>query len=117
MDSPSADMPIIDYAKLLEMFMGNKEKVNYLINTLQTRVPQWQEEFQQALTSANHDDIRQVCHRIRGAAGTITAHRAAFYATALGESIKAGDFANLEQLAAQLNKSLTEISQFLPPTS
>jgi len=117
MESDLANMPTIDYAKLLEMFMGNVDKVNFLIDTLQTRVPQWQAELDQAIKNDNHEEIRKVCHRIRGAAGTITAKQAAHFATALGDAIKTENFSAINQLAAKLAASLKEITNFQPPNS
>ncbi len=95
--------------------MGRADKVDQIITALQLRVPEWQQDLEQAMNPLNHDDLRKICHRVRGAAGTITAERAAHYATALGDTIKAGDFTPIEDLANQLDTSLKEISDFKAP--
>lgn len=66
-------MDIINYNKLVEMFLGNTEKVELLVSALKKRIPEWLAEAQEALVSKDTNNIRKVCHRIRGAAGTITA--------------------------------------------
>lgn len=109
-------MHTINYEALLTMFMGKTDKVNQLIIALQARIPEWQQELSQAVSPIDYDEVRKVCHRIRGAAGTITAERAAYLATTLGDAVKKNEFDKVDSLAAELQQSLTDIENFNPPT-
>lgn len=105
-------MHIINYKKLEEMFLGKTEKVEILISALKKRVPEWLVEAKQAAESQDADNIRKVCHRIRGAAGTITAEKLEEAAIKWGDIVKEN---RTEEIAAgydNLIKALEELKEY-----
>ena len=81
-------MHILNYQKLAEMFLGKTDKVELLVNALKKRLPEWLVEIQESMVSEDTDSLRKVCHRIRGAAGTITAEKLEDAAKKLGDIVK-----------------------------
>lgn len=107
-------MQIIDIKALSEMFLGDTSKVKLVVDALIQRIPEWQEEAQICANTKDHEETRQLCHRIRGAASSIKAEKLAQAATDWGDIIKANDFDKTQASFAALNSCLTEILT-LPP--
>ena len=105
-------MQILDENRLLTMFQGKRDKVEILISALQTRIPEWQEEAEQSFSSNNLDDIRKLCHKIRGAAGTISAEKLENNVIELGNAIKNDEHLDLQSFKAGLYKRFTEIKNY-----
>lgn len=110
-------MHIIDIKALTEMFFGNKEKVNLVIEALIQRIPEWQIETKHCADGNDTTAIRELCHRIRGAAGSIKAEKLSAAAASLGDIIKDEKFDKVPAGFAKLNHCLEEIRQetLLPP--
>ncbi len=81
-------MHIINYKTLEEMFLGKTDKVELLIDALKERLPEWLTEVEEAQASKDAEATRNICHRIRGAAGTITAEKLENAAMKLGDIAK-----------------------------
>lgn len=81
-------MHIINYPKLAEIFHGKTDRVDLLVNALKKRLPEWIVEIQESPGSTDPDSLRKACHRIRGAAATITAEKLEDAAKKLGDIIK-----------------------------
>jgi HPt (histidine-containing phosphotransfer) domain-containing protein len=105
-------MHIINYPKLEEMFYGKTAKVELLISALRKRIPEWLAEAQEAFESKDGEAIRKVCHRIRGAAGTITAEKLEDAATKWGEIIKENRIEEISSGHENLVKAIKELEMF-----
>jgi HPt (histidine-containing phosphotransfer) domain-containing protein len=105
-------MHVIDINALSKMFFGDKTKVQLVTDALIQRIPEWQQEVQSCSATMNHEDIRQLCHRIYGAAASIKAEKLAASATRLGDIIKAKQFDKTEACFAELNHCLEELLLF-----
>lgn len=101
-------MHIINYQKLLGMFLGNTDKVDMLIAALNKRIPEWLTEAQEALASNDPENIRKVCHRIRGAAGTITAEKLEDAAIKWGNIVKEN---RTEEITSGFDNLVTAIKE------
>ncbi|MEN8140509.1 MAG: Hpt domain-containing protein [Thermodesulfobacteriota bacterium] len=109
-------MHIIDYNKLVTMFAGDRAKVDSLLAALNKRIPEWQEELEEASAQPyDREKIRQICHKISGAAGTITAEKTAHLTESLRTACKTGDDAAITDRLEQLHHSLIELISFTPP--
>ncbi|MEN8258643.1 MAG: Hpt domain-containing protein [Thermodesulfobacteriota bacterium] len=105
-------MHIINYKKLEEMFLGNTDKVEMLVDALKKRIPEWIEEAEEALHSNDIETIRKVCHRIRGAAGTITAEKLENAATNWGDIVKEERHEEISSGYDDLINAINELQQF-----
>lgn len=106
-------MHIINYEKLAEMFLGKTDKVDLLVASLKKRIPEWLEEAESAMASQDPDTIRRVCHRIRGAAGTITAERLEAAAIEWGDIIKENRTDEITAGYEALVDTIKELDQFI----
>lgn len=104
-------MHIINYPKLKEMFSGNPEKVELLIAALKKRIPEWQEEAEEAFASNDLETIRRFCHRIRGTAGTITAEKLEDAASQWGEMARKTPAVDLAAGYNTLTLALKELAE------
>ena len=102
-------MQIIDIEALNEMFFGDTSKVKLVVDALIQRIPEWQEEAKICASANDPQEIRQLCHRIRGAASTIKAEKLTEAATNLGDIIKANNFDKTQAAFVHLNRCLEEI--------
>ncbi len=105
-------MHTINYQKLEEMFLGKTEKVELLISALKKRIPEWRLEAEEAFASKDMENIRKVCHRIRGAAGTITAENLEDAATKLGEIAKENRQDEINSGYNNLLEAITKLEEF-----
>lgn len=106
-------MNIINYPKLEEMFSGKTERVEKLISALRKRVPEWIAEAQDASASGEPKKIREVCHRISGAAGTITAEKLEAAAIEWGNIVKQDRTDEMTSGYENLIKSINELEEHL----
>lgn len=81
-------MHIINIKALSEMFFGDSSKIRIVVGALVERIPEWQEEARTCAEDGNHQATRELCHRIRGAAGSIKAEKLTEAVTKLGDAIK-----------------------------
>jgi HPt (histidine-containing phosphotransfer) domain-containing protein len=102
-------MHIIDINALSAMLFNDATKVQLVIDALIQRIPEWQAEVGDYVESNNLDETRKLCHRIRGAAGSIKAEKLADSATVLGEIIKNNQLDGLQAGFANLNTCLEEL--------
>lgn len=105
-------MHIINYQKLEEMFLGKTDKVQMLVSALQKRIPEWLAEAKEAVDSNDADNIRKVCHRIRGAAGTITAEKLEEAAIQWGDIVKENRTAEIAAGYDNLINALKELEDY-----
>jgi HPt (histidine-containing phosphotransfer) domain-containing protein len=105
-------MHIINYPKLIMMFSGNAEKVELLIAALKKRIPEWLLEAEEVCASKNPETIRSFCHRIRGAAGTITAERLEDAAARWGAMAKENPAEDLAAGHADLARAMKELAEY-----
>ncbi len=105
-------MHIINYKKLEEMFLGNTDKVNVLVDALKKRIPEWVAEAKEALDSQDNETIRKVCHRIRGAAGTITAEKLEEAAIEWGDIVKQDRREDISAGYEKLIAAINELEEF-----
>lgn len=108
-------MHIIDLDALSQMFFGDRSKVQLVIDALIQRIPDWQKDVQICSATKDLNETRQLCHRIRGAAGSIKAEKLAASATRLGDIIKANQFDKAEACFADLEQCLAELLTFTLP--
>ncbi len=102
-------MHIIDIKGLSEMFFGDMTKVKIVTDTLIARIPEWQAEASACAKANNHEKIRELCHRIRGAAGSIRAEKLNDAVTTLGALVKDEQFDQIPDGFKNLNRCLEEI--------
>lgn len=105
-------MQIINLDALSQLFFGDRSKVQLVIDALIQRIPEWQKDVQTCSATMDIEEIRQLCHRIRGAAGSIKAEKLAASATRLGDIIKAQQFDKAEACFADLEQCLAELLAF-----
>ena len=94
------------------MFLGNTDKVELLVDALKKRIPEWVVEAKEALDSNDNETIRKVCHRIRGAAGTITAEKIEDAAIKWGDIVKEGRQEEIFSGYDNLIKAINELEEF-----
>lgn len=102
-------MPVIDINALSAMLFNDAQKVQLVINALIQRIPEWQIEVENYMQTNNLEETRKLCHRIRGAAGSIKAEKLADSATNLGEIIKNNQLDKVQTGFTDLNTCLAEI--------
>ena len=107
-------MYIIDINALSAMLFNDAKKVKLVVDALIQRIPEWQTEVKNYVESNNLDETRKLCHRIRGAAGSIKAEKLADAATNLGEIIKNNQTDKLQTGFADLSKCLEELKVVSP---
>ncbi len=105
-------MHIINYEKLVSMFLGKTDKVDILISALKKRIPEWLNEAEEAAISNDHDTIRKVCHRIRGAAGTITAEKLEQAAAKWGDIVKENRTEEISSGYENLVEAIKELEEY-----
>ena len=105
-------MHIINYEKLKEMFLGKTDKVEMLIDALKKRIPEWLVEAEEALASEDSENIRKVCHRIRGAAGTITAEKLEDAAIQWGNIVKENRQDDIKAGYEKLLQAIKELEEY-----
>ncbi len=105
-------MHVIDLEALSQMFFGDQEKVTLVVDALIQRIPEWQQEVQQCSDSNDIENTRQLCHRIRGAAGSVKAEKLAEAATQLGNSVKSKEMADTADYFSNLSQCLDELLIF-----
>lgn len=102
-------MQIINLNALSEMFFGDNDKVRIVVGALVDRIPEWQEQVQVCLKAGDHDETRELCHRIRGAAASIKAEKLTEAVTHLGNVIKTKQFDKIPEGFNDLGHALEEI--------
>ncbi len=102
-------MHIIDFNALSEMLSGDTDKVKLVLDALVQRIPEWQAEAKACAEKKDTEETRQLCHRIRGAAGSVKADNLTRSVTHLGDIIKAQQFDKEQAAFDDLNNCLEEL--------
>lgn len=102
-------MHIINIKALSEMFFGDSEKIRIVVGALVERIPEWQDEARTCAEAGNHQETRELCHRIRGAAGSIKAEKLTEAVTLLGNIIREERYNDVASGFEALHISLDEI--------
>ena len=102
-------MHIIDIKALSTMLFNDAKKVQIVVDAITQRIPEWQDEVQSYAEVSNLDETRKLCHRIRGAAGSVKAEKLTDAATTLGEMIKDNQLDQIQTGFHNLSICLEEV--------
>jgi len=111
-DSQEAAPQVIDLAALLEHCLGKRALAEKLIAKLHSRLPQDVHQIECALDDDDFDCLASLAHRLKGAAGSVSAERirrAAARLEALAQEGNAeGAHSSLAQLKEEADRYLTQ---------
>ena len=111
---PDDGLPALIDFDSLRGSMGQYE--NLLLRLLALfleQAPVWSREIDEAFASGEPNRVRQVCHKIKGGAGTIHAERIIVTATELGRQIAEHGLAGTEPLRLRLLAAIEETAVFV----
>ena len=111
---PDHGLPALIDFDSLRGSMGQYE--NLLLRLLALfleQAPVWSREIDEAFASGEPNRVRQVCHKIKGGAGTIHAERIIVSATELGRQIAEHGLAGTEPLRLRLLAANEETAVFV----
>ncbi len=111
---PDHGLPALIDFDSLRGSMGQYE--NLLLRLLALfleQAPVWSREIDEAFASGEPNRVRQVCHKIKGGAGTIHAERIIVSATELGRQIAEHGLAGTEPLRLRLLAAIEETAAFV----
>lgn len=107
-----SSLAVLRLETLLEIFNGDRAEVQNVIDVLRKRTENWLAELERAVSAGDDKQIRAICHKIRGAAGTVTAERIEAAVTAIGDMAKQGRLEDIPEGVACLQKCIEEIKSF-----
>lgn len=99
---PPEPNPYIDFEGLRRHVADYDSLFLKLLQLFLEQAPLWEDELNQAFANADPVLVRQVCHKIKGGAGTLQANSIIEAADDLGRHAAAGDLAEAEALRLRL---------------
>lgn len=100
--SPESLTVIVDMPALLSRCLGNMELVKRVLTKFQTSGTSDLQQIQAALARSDFDTIAQISHRLKGAAGNVSASRLRLLATYIEQSAREKSFSEIGEVFTQL---------------
>jgi PAS domain S-box-containing protein len=104
-----AYMGPIDFQELLIICRGKEKLAKRLTKAIIQEVPDWQAELTNAIEEQDGLRIREICHKIKGSAGTCCAKDLAAGAEALGQVVREDEMEKIPEKLTVLKNELTRL--------
>jgi PAS domain S-box-containing protein len=105
--------PPIDLKKAIERVMGDNVFLETLVQQFLTDIPAQLEELKAALGQGDGETLRQKAHRLKGAAGNLSADRIASCALHLEQMGLEGKLEEAPKALAELNSHVTNLRSYI----
>jgi two-component system sensor histidine kinase BarA len=108
-----ANDSFIDRARGIRLASGDAELWQWSLQTLAGRLPADQSELEQALDAGDYQQIRQVAHRLIGAAGYCGANELVQTATQLQQAARSEDREFMQNAYRELSSAMLHLLEWL----
>ncbi len=103
----------VDYQKLLKTCQGMEELARELLSDLARECPKWMENAERAVKESDPEEIRRICHLIRGSASTVHAEGLSQAAEKLGKAAREGKPGLYPERLKALKEAASELERWI----
>ncbi|NPA94750.1 MAG: response regulator [Thermodesulfobacteria bacterium] len=105
--------PPIDYPALVKTCQGMEELAKELLSATLEESPKWLEQAKRAVASCDAQEIRKICHLIRGSAATVQAGPLHEAAARLGKAAREERSEDYDKLLSALTEATTDLNRWI----
>jgi two-component system, sensor histidine kinase and response regulator len=113
---PSDDAAPVDFGSLRRRCLGNRKLAGKALETFASSIGSYVEELARHLQSGDARSAAAAAHRIKGAAGNVSATQVLRLASQLEELTRGDDVAQTEPLLNELHTEIERVRQFISTT-
>lgn len=103
----------IDYNGLLVNCANKEELAARLLSLFIQQAPLWIKDIEEAYLSGDAENIRAVCHRVKGGAGTVQAHKICDETEKLSAAAKENMLQDAEGIVSSVLATINETIAFV----